>query len=140
MNELLDLETKLQILAQNPCACAVCATAAKLAKRVLVDVADSGTVLLSIAQDTPEFRAAEQRFHADELARLQEAYGAIDKGRCQLAPPPVPDPIPALPDADAFRDRVEFYRKHQMKPRIVHRRRSVTMKKHPRIPGSYIIR
>ena len=32
MTQLLDLETKLSILALNPCACEVCRQAAKLAK------------------------------------------------------------------------------------------------------------
>jgi len=145
--QLLDLETKLTILMNNPCACTVCRDAARLAKVVLRDVSPAAAVLLEIPQDTPEFRAAEQKFHSDEIGRLQFAYDEIGRGRCELVPPPRLDtspapapPIPELPDADAFRDRVEFYRKHAMKPRMIHRRRSITMKKNPRIPGSYVIR
>ena len=150
--QLLDLDTKLTILANNPCACAVCRDSARFAKRALAEISPSSSVLLVLKPGTPEFSTAEQRFHADEIVRLQEAFDAIDKRICYMDPvaaqePPAPapevasiTPIPELPDADAFRDRVEFYRKHAVKPRMVHRRRSITMKKNPRIPGSYVIR
>jgi len=140
--QLLDLDTKLQILANNPCHCAVCCDSARFAKRALAEISPSSSVLLVLTPGTPEFSTAERRFHTDEVARLQEAYDAIDKRRCQMTPPPVPppDPIPALPDADAFRPGIEFYRKHAMGPRLRHRRGRVHDNPGSRIPGSFIIR
>jgi hypothetical protein len=147
--QLLDLETKLTILANNPCACAVCRNGARLAKHALIDASPSGMALLSMPKDAKGFAAAEKRFWGDEVARLQEAYDLIGRGQCQLAPPPALDtppeiasitPIPELPDADAFRSRIEFYRKHAMKPRMTHRRGRITLKENPRVPGSYWIK
>jgi hypothetical protein len=108
MNELLDLETKLSILASNPCACVVCREAALLAKRVLIDVSPSAAVLLDMPHGTAEFFAAEQTFRADEVARLEAAYDLIGRGRCELAPDPVLDTPPAAVAAPEIprRDRV----------------------------------
>ena len=122
MNSLLDLDTKLTILANNPCACKVCRNAAQLAKQALAEVSPSAAVLLLMPQGTPEFLAAERTFHADELTRLQEAYNYAGRGKCLMAPTPKPDtpppqtltPIETLPDPDAFRERIEFYRKRGM--------------------------
>ena len=153
MNQLLDLDAKLTILSNNPCACTVCVRAARLAKRALAEVSPSAATLLTLSQGTPEFGIAEQAFHAEEIARLQEAYDTIGHGRCERmpalaldtsSPPPPPQftitPIPDLPDPDAFRERIEFYRKRGMGPRMTHRRAHIEMKKNPRIPGSYIIK
>ena len=153
MNPLLDLETKLAILAGNPCSCAVCAAGARLARQALIDVSPSGRALLDTKQGTPEFAAAERTFLADELARMQEAYDTIGRGCCLRAPPPRLDsslpapppqytvtPIPDLPDPELYRERVEFYRKHRMGPRMAHRRARIELRKNPRIPGSYVIK
>lgn len=149
MNHLLDLETKLTIIANNPCVCMVCRHAAHLAKHALIEIAPSAAVLLELNRDTPEFRDAEQIFHKDEIARLQNAYDYVCRGRCELAPAPVldtaPPPqatpeIPLLPDPEQYRERIEHYHKHKMKPRIVHRRPRVEKLKNPRVPGSYWIK
>ena len=146
MNALLDLETKLTILSNNPCPCAVCVSAAGLARQALRSVSPSARVLLDLAENTPEFRAAEATFHADEIARLQAVYDSAGRGRCERLPaimldasaPPAPPQDPtALP---AWSDQLEFYRKHQMKPRMAHRRSRIELKKNPRVPGSYIIK
>jgi len=143
MTQLLDLETKLSILALNPCACEVCRQAAQLAKRELAEVSPSGAVLLDLPQGTPEFAAAEDKFRTDEVARLQAVYNRIDGFRCQLTPLPAPrldtiTPIPDLPAPEEWRDRVEHYRKHAMKPRL--RRDSAEAIKSPRIPGSFVFK
>ena len=154
MSELLDLETKLTILANNPCACIVCIEAARLAQHTLRDTAPSAKALLELPRNTPEFHVAEMAFHADELTRLQTAYNVIGRGRCLLAPalepdrsepPPPPQytvtPIPDLPDPELYRAQIEHYRKHAMGPRLTHRRsRSITKLKRPRVPGSYLIK
>jgi hypothetical protein len=139
MSRLLDLETKLTVLSNNPCACKVCRDAARFAKHVLRDVSLSGSALLDLPQGTPEFAAAERKFQQDEIARLQDAYDSIG-GRCQMIPMPKLDtPIPELPDAAAWRDKIEHYRKHSMKPRMTRRAR-IEMKNNPRVPGSYWIK
>ena len=143
MSQLLDLETKLTVLSNNPCACKVCRDAARFAKHVLQDVSLSGSVLLGMQPDDPGFAAAEKQFHADEIERLQAAYDTIGRGRCQMIPPPKLDsqpPIPELPDAEAWHDKLEYYRKHSMKPRLVHRRARIEPRNNPRLPGSYIIK
>jgi hypothetical protein len=138
---LLDLETKLTILAQNPCACVICIRAAKLAKATLAEVAPSFDGMCDLEIDTPEFIAAEKIFRKDEAARLQAVYDLISRDQCLLAPPPAPvtlTPIPDLPPPEEWRDRVEHYRKHAMKPRL--RRDSAEAVEHPRIPGSYVFK
>ena len=153
MNALLDLETKLSILANNPCTCVVCREAAQLAKRTLIDVVPSAAVLLDLPAGSPAFEAAELTFQREETARLEQAYDLIGRGRCEFAPelqpdrqPPTiaqaaPPDIPSLPDPELFRAQIELYRKHQMKPRTTQRRgRSITMLKRPRVPGSYLIK
>jgi len=143
MTRLLDLETKLSILALNPCACEVCRQAAKLAKHELAEVSPSGRVLLELPLGTPEFAAAEQIFRADEAARLQAVYDLIDRGRCLLTPLPAPvldtlTSIPDLPAPEEWRERVEHYRKHAMKPRL--RKDSAKPIESPRIPGSFVFK
>jgi len=149
MSELLDLETKLTILANNPCACVVCVEAARLAQHTLREVAPSAAKLLELKHGTPAFRVAELAFHSDELARLQAAYDLIGRGRCLLAPALEPDrsqpvvtsrEIPALPDPELYRERIEHYRKHAMKPRMQHRRGRLEHLRRPRVPGSYLIK
>ena len=153
MSPLLDLETKLTILSNNPCACRVCATAARFARHALMDVSLSGAVLMQMKQGTPAFKAAEAKFQADEIARLQGVYDSIGQARCMMIPPPALDtsvpppppqytitPIPDLPAPDEWRERIEHYRKHQMKPRMAHRRGRGEMKKNPRMPGTYVIK
>lgn len=137
MSQLLDLETKLSVLALNPCACKICRAAAKIAKWELAAVSPSGAVLLDLPQGTPEFATAERRFRADETARLQAAYDLIGRGQCMMtqAAPTTMTPIPELPDPDEWRDRIEHYRKHAMKPRL--RRDGAKAIDNPRIPGSY---
>lgn len=145
MNKLLDLDAKLTVLSNNPCACVVCVKAARFAKHVLMDISPSGVTLISLylKQGTPEFAAAEAQFHADEIARLQDAYDTIGHGRCQMIPPPELDtsspplppqytvtPIPDLPDPELYRARIEHH----------HRRRRLEQLKRPRIPGSYLIK
>ena len=123
----------------RPCACTVCRDAARFAKQTLVEISPSARVLLDMPQSTAEFLAAEQKFHGDELVRLQAAFDFAGRGKCLMAPPITLD-IPALPVADEFREKIEFYRKHAMGPRMTHRRgRRIEIKK-PRVPGSYIIR
>jgi len=146
MNHLLDLEAKLAILAGNPCACAVCKAAAQLARRALRDVSPTGTTLLGMPQGTPEFELAERIFHDEEIRRLRAAYEEIDRGRCEMLPPPkldtpsAPVDAMALPDPEQYRDKIEHYRKHNMKPRMVHRRTRIEMQNNPRVPGSYWIK
>lgn len=151
MSELLDLETKLTILANNPCACVVCAKASRFAKHVLMDVAPSASKLLDLKEGTPEFKVAEQTFHDDELARLKDAYDTVRHGRCMMVPLPEPVPvppprhpepeIPSLPDPEAFREKIEFYRRNGLGPRMQHRRkRRVEPLKNPLVPGSYLIK
>jgi len=137
MTPLLDLETKLTILAGNPCACTVCQDAAKFAKQALAEVEPLDLSL----QGTPEFEAAVQKFHKDETARLQAVYDLISRGRCLLTPLPAPapvTPIPDLPSPEEWRDRIEHYRKHAMKPRL--RKDSAEPIEHPRIPGSFVFK
>ena len=139
MSQLLDLETKLTILMDNPCACRICRQAAKLAKKELAGVEPLDLKLLG----TPEFEAAVQKFHKDETARLQAVYDLINRGQCLLtplrAPAPVTiTPIPDLPAPEEWRDRVEHYRKHAMKPRL--RKDGAKPIDNPRIPGSYVFK
>jgi len=140
MTQLLDLDTKLTILANNPCACDVCRQAAKLAKATLAEVAPSFDGMCNLEIDTPEFIAAEKIFRKDEAARLQAVYDLIGRGRCLLTPlPPVTvTPIPDLPSPEEWRDRIEHYRKHAMKPRL--RKDSAEPIEHPRIPGSFVFK
>lgn len=144
MNALLDLETKLNIIAANPCKCKVCEHAARLAKRALIDISPSGSLLLDLDETTPEFREAEKKFQSDEIARLQEHYDYLSRGRCALAPDPVLDVSTNAAqerinasqlDVDPIiQERINhYYRKHSMKPRI-------HMKKNPRIPGTFVIK
>jgi len=154
MSELLDLETKLTILANNPCACIVCIEAARLAQHTLRDIAPSAKALLELTQGTPAFHVAEMAFRADELTRLQTAYNVIGRGRCLLAPALEPDrsepvavqfaitsrEIPALPDPELYRAQIERYRAQGMKPRMTHRRSRLQHLKRPRVPGSYVIK
>jgi hypothetical protein len=135
MTQLLDLDVKLTILARNPCACDVCRKAANLAKLTLAEVAPSVAGMLDLEIDTPEFIAAEKIFRRDEAARLQAVYDIIGRSKClMVVPPPATlTPIPELPDPEEWRERIEHYRKHAMKPRI-------EKMKNPRIPGSYIIK
>ena len=141
MSQLLDLETKLTILARNPCACVICIRAAKVANLELSSVSPSGAALLDLKQGTPEFIAAEKKFHADETARLQAVYDLINRDQCLLTPLPAPvtvAPIPDLPAPEEWRDRIEHYRKHAMKPRL--RRDGAKAVDNPRIPGSYVFK
>jgi hypothetical protein len=141
MTPLLDLETKLTILAGNPCSCTVCRDAAKLAKQELANVSPSGAVLMELMRDTPEFTIAEEIFHEEETARLQAVYDLINRGQCLLTPlpPPAPvTPIPDLPSPEEWRDRIEHYRKHAMKPRL--RKDGAKAVDNPRIPGSFVFK
>jgi len=113
--------------------------AAKLAKKELAGVEPLDLKLLG----TPEFEAAVQKFHKDETARLQAVYDLINRGQCLLtplrAPAPVTiTPIPDLPAPEEWRDRIEHYRKHAMKPRL--RKDSAKPIESPRVPGSYVFK
>jgi hypothetical protein len=139
MTQLLDLETKLTILAQNPCACVICRRAAALAQRELAEVEPLDLSL----QGTPDFDAAVQKFEKDETARLQAVYDLIGRSRCLLTPLPAPrldtvTPIPDLPAPEEWRDRIEHYRKHAMKPRL--RKDSAKAIDNSRIPGSFVFK
>jgi len=139
MTSLLDLETKLTILAANPCSCTVCRQAAKLAKQELAEVCPLDLSL----QGTPEFAAAVLKFHKDETARLQAVYDLINRDQCLLTPLPAPrldtvTPIPDLPAPEEWRERVEHYRKHAMKPRL--RKDGAKAVDNPRIPGSFVFK
>jgi hypothetical protein len=141
MTQLLDLETKLSILAANPCHCMVCRQAASLAKKELAEVSPSGAVLMGLMRGTPDFAVAEEIFHEEETARLQAAYDLISRDQCLLTPPPAPvtlTPIPDLPAPEEWRERIEHYRKHAMKPRL--RKDSAEPIEHPRIPGSFVFK
>lgn len=149
MNHLLDLEAKLAILAGNPCACTVCKAAAQLASKALRDVSPTGNALLGMPQGTPEFELAERIFRDEEIRRMRAAYEEIDRGRCEMLPPPKLDEpfeppiaphITMLPDPEQYREQIERYRKHNMKPRMVHRRNRIEMQNNPRVPGSYWIK
>ena len=143
MSALLDLEAKLGILAHNPCCCVVCAKAARFAKHVLMDVSPSVSELMRMKPGDPGFRDAEAKFHADELARLEDAYKTINSGRCQMVPPPEPPSPPppqpdyAFPDPEPFRAQIEIYRRQQMGP--CYRRARIEPRK-TRIPGTFIIK
>ena len=139
---LLDLDTKLTILAHNPCACAVCRDATRLARSVLLDVSPLARVLLELPPGTPQFAAAERMFHDAEIGRLQEVYDTVSCRRCLMMPEPVLDqpPAPQIPELPAEASPiVEIYRKQSLGPRLVHRRSRIRPKKSPRVPGSYII-
>ena len=114
-----------------PRRCAVCQADAGR------DISPSARVLLDMPQSTAEFFAAEQKFHGDELVRLQAAFDFAGRGKCLMAPPIVLD-IPTLPAVDVFREKIEFYRKQAMGPRTPHRRARIAPKKRPRV--SYLIR
>jgi len=139
MTKLLDLETKLTILMDNPCACRICRQAASLAKKELAGAEPLDLKLLG----TPEFDAAVQKFEKDETTRLQAVYDLINRSRCLLTPLPAPrldtvTPIPDLPAPEEWRDRIEHYRKHSMKPRL--RKDSAEAIASPRIPGSFVFK
>ena len=153
MTQLIELEDRLRDLANNPCACDNCKRAAHRAGIALMEVAPSARALLEMRVDDPGFAAAEQRFHADEAERLLAAYTAIGGKPCLLKQLALDEPVAAvvpapttyyqitpLPDPEAFRARIEFYRKHTMKPRWSKRGRAIEPIKRPRVPGSYLIR
>jgi hypothetical protein len=138
MTQLLELETRLSLVAHNPCSCTFCRQSAKYAKMELAEVSPLNLKLLG----TPEFDAAVKQFNKAETIRLQKALDfIIASGRCLLTPPPAPvtlTPIPDLPAPEEWRERVEHYRKHAMKPRL--RKDSAEPIEHPRIPGSFVFK
>jgi hypothetical protein len=146
MRALLDLETKLEIVAKNPCHCVVCARGASIARAALREVSPSAAVLLDLQQGTDEFDEAERKFHADEVARLQAVYEHVSAGECvmpgvqsvQTVQVPQPE-VMAVVEPHALPEMTVEHRNKLERYRMLRASRIEPLKK-PRVPGSYVIK